>query len=69
MAKPVSTWADGFGVWHARVTDSGNAVKDRRKAYRAIREEIAVRSAEGVRFRVRLAVVEKGDGFTVYCES
>lgn len=49
----VNTWADGFGNWHALVTEQGvgDAKAARRKARRAIAEEIAHRSPRGFDLR------------------
>ena len=36
----VTTWADGFGIWHASVPLSGSRHKDAMAARKAIREEL-----------------------------
>jgi hypothetical protein len=42
MARILSTYADEFGVWHARV-EAPNAATARRAGGRAIRAELAAR--------------------------
>lgn len=39
----VTTWADGFGTWHARVHCTGNDIADQAAAHRAIVTELALR--------------------------
>lgn len=65
--ETVHRWADGFGVWYARITfpDGGygpdyleaNADRIRLKARRAIRQEILAREAGPIR-PVRVEVVK-----------
>ncbi len=62
----VHTWADSFGVWHARVEFpgagygpthlEGQITRIRAKARRAIRREVAARQG-AQRFTVRVQVV------------
>ena len=65
--ETVTTWADGFGVWHARVDFAGEYDSDdiglhrsrlRRKAQRAIRRELEERDAIGKRVACRVQLVE-----------
>lgn len=42
----VTTWADGFGIWHASVPLSGSRHKDAMTARKAIRDELV--AARGV---------------------
>ena len=72
MGITVTTWADGFGIWHAKVSDSigwGNAGKRdiarhwsniRARARRAIRAEILAREAGPIE-PVRLEVENTSD--------
>ena len=39
----ITTWADGFGVWHASVPLTGSPQHDASVARRALREELALR--------------------------
>ena len=39
----VTTWADGFGIWHASVPLSGSRHKDALTARKAIRDELTAR--------------------------
>ena len=43
-----SAWADGFGVWHACVPDTGNRRRDIAAAWNLIFAELTDRSAPGV---------------------
>ena len=64
--ETVTTWADGFGIWHARVAfpapGYGPAHLDkrrdaiRRKARRAIRAELTARGECSPSYRLRLEV-------------
>lgn len=64
--ETVRTWADSFGVWHARITFSAGGYgptalaregdRIRAKVRRAIRSEIAARQGDQ-RFTVRVHVV------------
>jgi hypothetical protein len=47
------TWADGFGTWHAEVTENGtgNARNARRSASNAIARELTDRAPRGVTLR------------------
>lgn len=65
MSRPqVRTWADGFGLWHARVqvpegsSVSGDYDKLRRAALRAIRRELTDRDECGPGYRLAVKVVE-----------
>jgi hypothetical protein len=49
--RPPTTWADGFGVWHAVVTDGPDAAA---RARAAIRRELRERDAIGKGHRVTL---------------
>lgn len=44
-APKVTTWADGFGIWHASVPLSGSRHKDALTARRAIIAELEQREA------------------------
>lgn len=46
-----TTWANGYGTWHARVTDGPNA---ERQARAAIRSELRERGDIGPGIRVRV---------------
>lgn len=67
--ETVTTWADGFGRWHARVTVPGadsaylreHASRIRAKARRAIRREITVRDTVGPRWRCAVEAVPTPD--------
>lgn len=72
-----TTWADGFGVWHVRIDFPapgydpdelrGHIDRLRRKAGRAIRAELTVRSELGPGWKVRLVPAGKAqtaDGVT-----
>jgi hypothetical protein len=59
----VTTWADGFGVWHAKVTLAIATPSDtlpidsvRRVARRAIRREIELRMYKGTPFPLRIEI-------------
>ena len=39
----ITTWADGFGIWHASVPLSGSRHKDAMTARKAIRDELDAR--------------------------
>ena len=39
----ITTWADGFGIWHASVPLSGSRHKDAMTARKAIRDELTAR--------------------------
>lgn len=41
----VTTWADGFGVWHASVPLTGSPQRDAAVARKALREELAARES------------------------
>lgn len=54
----VHTWADGFGLWHCRVTGPfPKSAGFRRAAGRAIRSELSERGAIGAGYRIRLSEV------------
>lgn len=53
----VTTWANGFGVWHARVPYTDDAAKLARSA---IRTELRDRGETG---RVRVRYVPTGPGY------
>lgn len=57
---PVTTWANGFGIWHARVPYTDDAEKAARAA---IRTELAARGAVGKGYRVRVRYVPTGPGY------
>ena len=65
MAESVTTWANGFGVWHARLDLAPmspdellrNLVRIRARARKAIRREIAARQGNQT-FRVRVYVAD-----------
>ncbi len=44
----MTTWADGFGVWHARVPRTTDGVGDFLAAREAIRTELQERAPRGV---------------------
>ena len=46
-ADKITTWADGFGVWHASVPLSGSRHRDAMAARRAILAEITDRGPDG----------------------
>lgn len=50
----MTTWADGFGIWHARVPLTPDS---RNVAQRAIRRELEARGALGEGYRVRVRQV------------
>jgi len=65
----ISTWADGFGVWHARVPVTDSRYRDALTAQAAIAEELAQR--EGPNFDRGMVLVEHVSGdsaTTVYRE-
>lgn len=45
MSDRVTTWADGFGVWHASVPLVGNRWREARQARQAILAELTEREA------------------------
>jgi hypothetical protein len=55
----VTTWANGYGVWHARVPHTDDAEKSARAA---IRTEIVARDSVRKGYRVRLQYVPTGPG-------
>lgn len=65
----VTVWANGFGVWHARVPVTSDS---RRVAQRAIRRELELRGAVGKGYRVAIRPVSvDGDrvpGTVTYAE-
>lgn len=56
-ADTITTWANGFGVWHARVP-AGARAQDIARA--AIREELVARGAMGDRFMLRVKKLRTG---------
>lgn len=63
MKNKVETWADGFGIWHAKVTLAVATPSDtlpidniRRVARRAIRREVELRQKVGHGYRFRIAI-------------
>lgn len=71
MSAAVTTWADGFGAWHARVTfveprpapsyADGEAQQVRATALQAIRYALELRgNGEPITVRLRLGEVEVG---------
>ena len=49
----ITTWADGFGIWHASVPLSGSRHKDAMTARKAILKELAARNvSDDYRLRV-----------------
>lgn len=63
--ESVTTWADGFGTWHAKITLPEGYGPDhmahtmprlRAKARRAIRRELNVRGAISDDYRLRITV-------------
>jgi hypothetical protein len=71
----LKTWANGFGVWHCKITfdgaGAGNAPagqrltdNGRRAAQRAIRREILLREAPRKIRRLRYAVVANQEAST-----
>lgn len=54
-APVVTTWADGYGRWHASVPLSTNPRGDAMRARRAIRAEMEARDEIGPGYRVRVA--------------
>lgn len=65
-----STWADGYGRWHALVALSGDSRTDAAKARTLILDELVARSARGARpvFDVTL-VRETEHGTAIYAET
>lgn len=64
----VTTWADGYGVWHVSVPITDNRRKDAMTARRAIREEL---DARGVSPHYHLAVIREritNHGTVIYRE-
>lgn len=60
----VRTWADSFGVWHARVTfgelrayNEALSANVRRQARRAIRRELSARAPAGTSIVTRIRLV------------
>ena len=60
----VTTWANGYGIWHAKVklgvatpSDGLNSDSLRATARRAIRRELKERDAYSGNYRVRIEVV------------
>ena len=64
-----STWADGFGVWHASVPATDDRRSDAAAARKLIRAELEARSALGVRPVFRIKLKYKADDTLVYCEA
>lgn len=67
MRNEITTYADGYGIWHAKVSlgikapsDMLNSDNLRRVARRAIRREVEARSKVGKGYEFRLEV-EKVD--------
>ena len=59
----IETWADGYGVWHAKVTLAIATPSDtlpidnvRRVARRAIRREVEARQMVGDGYRFRIGI-------------
>ena len=65
----VSTWADGFGVWHARVPlVPRGAARPEVRALHAIASEITSRDEAGPGHQVEVLLVEEGQFTAVYRE-
>jgi hypothetical protein len=64
-----STWADGFGIWHAAVPVTGNARADVATARRLIKDELVARSAPDATPVFRIKVKYRVDDIRVYCEA
>jgi hypothetical protein len=64
-----STWADGFGIWHASVPATDNRRSDAALARSLIMAELEARSAPGVRPVFRIKLKYKADDTLVYCEA
>jgi hypothetical protein len=63
-----TTWANGFGTWHAKVPNA--RANPRSVARNAIRQELQDRSAPGEMFRgLRVQLVEKTETHSVYREN
>lgn len=65
----VKTWADSFGVWHARVTfgelrayNEALSASVRARARRAIRRELLARAPAGASIVARIRLVSMEDG-------
>jgi hypothetical protein len=56
----IRTWADGFGVWHARVPVTDSRYRDALTAQAAIADELAQR--EGPQFDRAMVLVERVSG-------
>ena len=52
----VTTWADGFELWHARVTGAKDAANAKLHASRAIRSEIELRGNGSALGNLKLVV-------------
>lgn len=65
----VTTWADGFGRWHARIifpTVLGDVRQARQMARRAIRAELEAREVIGAGWRLRLAMTDPADAMPAF---
>jgi hypothetical protein len=68
QAETVTTWANGYGIWHARVNFPANGYTDeylanhgrriRAKARRAIRREIEARGDVGPGWRCQVVTAQ-----------
>lgn len=66
--EQVTTWADGFGIWHAKITFghpgrettslTAHAQRLRRKAQRAIRNEVTSRGENGPGWVCRIEIAD-----------
>lgn len=66
----VSTWADGYGRWHAVVPYTGNHMADAAAARRAIRAQLAQRGEAHPNYRLRVSRERvTGHGTAVYVEA
>jgi nucleotide-binding universal stress UspA family protein len=64
MRNTITTWANGYGIWHAKVTlgvatpsDTLNSASVRAVARRAIKREIEARQHKGSPWPLRIEVV------------
>lgn len=59
---PITTWANGFGIWHASValdkTTDEEKDRARRRCQRAIRRELEERGEIGYGYRLRVELKE-----------
>jgi hypothetical protein len=53
----VHTWADAFGMWHARVPDIGTVSGQRERARRVIAREVILRESRTTAPVIRLGAV------------